>query len=253
MRAARSSFFTALFLSCAMSAAAAQTSAPQTSAPPASAPAPAPTPGPAQTSGPPAGYQLKDEFTVKSADGAFVIEQYYKDDPDFAWQFWVRHGGTFTLLDKHEDYPASFRFTNDNQWLVRTQKAGAGYSDLYLYKLGPAGFAPVTKKPISDLAWNYFYSRPESHKHPKPNLHISAGLVKGVVDNYKSLGEDWPANRYLVIGISGELDPTAHHGQTLEVTDWRVRYDLQTGKFDVPPDFAANNKKALIPKDLKDM
>ena len=206
----------------------------------------------AAPSAPPDGYQINSDFTETSPDGATTIEQYFKDDPDkgYSWQFWVRRGGTMSLLDSQEDYPAGFRFTNDAQWLVRTQKTGAGYADLYLYKLGPSGFARATKKPLSDLAWAYFYSRPESHAHPKPNLHISAGLVKGVPDNYKSLGENWPANRYLVIGLSGELDPTAHHGQTLEVTDWRVRYDLQTGKFDVPPDFAADNKKALIPRDL---
>ena len=207
----------------------------------------------AQPSGPPAGYAIDAEYTETSPDGAIVIEQYAKDDPDngYSWQFWVRRAGTMRLLDaKPADYPAGFRFTRNSQWLVRTQKAGAGYADLYLYKLGPSGFTPATKKSISDLAWAFFYSRPESHKHPKPNLHISAGLVKGITDNYKSLGEDWPDNRYLVIGLSGELDPTAHHGQTLEVQDWRCRYDLQTGKFDVPADFAANNKKALIPRDL---
>lgn len=207
----------------------------------------------AEPAGPPAGYELKPEFTEKSPDGATVIEQYGKDDPDngYSWQFWVRRVNTLQLLEpKPADYPAGFRFTNDAQWLVRMQKTGAGYADVYLYRLGPSGFVAATKKPLSDLAWAYFYSRPESHQHPKPNLHISAGLVKGVVDNYKSLGETWPANRYIVIGLSGELDPTAHHGQTLEVTDWRVRYDLQTGKFDVPADFAANNKKALIPRDL---
>ena len=207
----------------------------------------------AQPSGPPNGYQINSEFTEKSADGAIVIEQYFKDDPDngFAWQFWVRRGGAMSLLDpKPADYPADFRFTKNDQWLVRTQKTGAGYADLYLYKLGPSGFTPATAKPLSELAWAYFYSRPETHKIEKPNLHISANLVKGVPDNYKSLGENWPDSRYIVITLSGELDPTAKHGQTLQVQGWHCRYDLQTGKFDVPADFAANNKKALIPRDL---
>jgi hypothetical protein len=202
---------------------------------------------------PPAGYQINSEFTEKSPDGATTIEQYFKDDPDngYTWQFWVRRADTLALLDaKPADYPAGFRFTNNAQWLVRMQKTGAGYADLYLYRLGPSGFVAATKKPVSDLAWAYFYSRPEARKIARPNLHIFAGLVKGVDDNYKSLGETWPDSRYIVIGLSGDLDPTAHHGQIIEMDGWRCRYDLQTGKFDVPADFAANNKKALMPRDL---
>jgi len=30
---------------------------------------------------------------------------------------------------------------------------------------------------------------------------------------------------------------------------WHVRYDLETGKFDVPPEFRDDNPKALDPKD----
>jgi hypothetical protein len=32
-----------------------------------------------------------------------------------------------------------------------------------------------------------------------------------------------------------------------ERSDWRCRYDLQTGKFDVPPLFSDDNAKALTP------
>ncbi len=81
----------------------------------------------------------------------------------------------------------------------------------------------------------------------KPDLHISADLLKGVDDNYRWLGETWPDSRYVVITLSGDLDSNAQHGQIREVHGWRCRYDLQTGKFDVPSDFAANNKKALVP------
>lgn len=202
---------------------------------------------------PPADYKIDTQYTATSPDGATVIEQYGKDDPDngYSWQFWVRRQGALSLLEpKPADYPAGFRFTNNSRWVVRMQKAGAGYADLYLYRLGPSGFAAATKKPLSDLAWAYFKSRPETRNIERPNLHISADLLKGVDDNYKSLGETWPDSRYIVITLSGELDPNAHHGQIIQVHGWRVRYDLQTGKFDVPADFAANNKQALVPRDL---
>jgi hypothetical protein len=204
----------------------------------------------AQTAGPPAGYKIDTRFSVTSPDGATTIEQYAKDDPDngYSWQIWVRRQGAQSLLDaKPADYPAGFRFTNNSQWVVRMQKTGAGYADLHLYQLGPSGFVAATKEPLSDLAWEYFYRRPESRKIAKPDLHISADLVKGVDDNYKWLGESWPDSRYIVVTLSGDLDSNARHGQIREVNGWRCRYDLQTGKFDVPADFAASNKKALVP------
>ena len=34
----------------------------------------------------------------------------------------------------------------------------------YLYRLGPQGFVPATKKPLGDLAWAYFKSRPERRR-----------------------------------------------------------------------------------------
>jgi hypothetical protein len=64
-----------------------------------------------------------------------------------------------------------------------------------------------------------------------------AGLAKGTDENYRSMGVTWPDSRYLVIGLSGEVHSNSRHGQILSVGDWHCRYDLKTGKFDVPPDF----------------
>ena len=107
----------------------------------------------AQPAAPPAGYKIEEQYTQKSSDGAITIEQYLnKDTDDWKWQFWVRRQGAFTLLDPElADYPAGFRFTNDSKWLVRMQKTGSRESTLYLYRLGPQGFVPATKKPLGDL------------------------------------------------------------------------------------------------------
>ena len=89
-----------------------------------------------QPAGPPAGYKIDSEYTVKSPDGATVVEQYSKTDADgdYTWQFWARHGGTLTMLPPEQpDYSAGFRFTANSQWLVRMQKTGSGESSLYLY------------------------------------------------------------------------------------------------------------------------
>jgi hypothetical protein len=206
---------------------------------------------PCAPAGPPADYKINTDDTVISPDGTTTIEQYSKTDADgdFTWQFWARRKDTLTLLKPEQpDYAAGFRFTSDSQWLVRMQKTGAGYSDLYLYRLGPQGFAAATAKPLSDLAWAYFKTVPDSKKIKKPNLHIAADLVKGAEDNYRWMGEKWPDSRYLVISLSGDVDSNAHHGQLLVLRGWHCRYDLQSGKFDVPPDFAENNAKAIAPE-----
>lgn len=111
--------------------------------------------------------------------------------------------------------------------------------------MSPQGFVAATRKPLSDLAWAYFKSRPDSRKIRRPNFHIEADLVKGVDDNYRWMGETWPDSRYLVISLSGEVSPTARHGQLRSLRGWRCRYDLQKGRFDVPPSFADNNAKAI--------
>jgi hypothetical protein len=206
----------------------------------------------AQQARPASGYNINPEFTEKSPDGAITVEQYEnKETDDYKWQFWVRREGTFALLDPQPaGYPAGFRFTNDSKWLVRVQKTGSGESTLYLYRLGPQGFVPATKRPLGDLAWAYFKSRPEWREVKKaPEYHMSANLLKGTEENYRSLGVDWPENRYLVIGLSGDADvKTRKPMQTGVVNGWRCRYDLQTAKFDVLPLFSNDNAKALVPQ-----
>jgi hypothetical protein len=119
--------------------------------------------GSASAAEPVAGYKLNPELTEKSPDGAIIIEQYMKTtDDDAMWQFWIRREGRGTLLNAQPaGYPAGFRFTSGLRWLVRTQKTGAGYSTLYLYKSGAKGFVPATRQPIGDLAWDYLRKRPE--------------------------------------------------------------------------------------------
>lgn len=200
---------------------------------------------------PPAGYKLDPDHSVTSPDGATTIEQYAKIDADgdYTWQFWARHQDKLTLLPPQQpDYAADFKFTSDSQWVVRMQKTGSGEMSLYLYHLAPQGFAAATAKPLSDLAWAFLKTRPDWRKIRKPDFHFTVGLAKGVEDNYRSLGENWPDNRYLVLWLWGEVSPNDKHGQISSLRGWQCRYDLQSGRFDVPPDFAAINAKAIAPQ-----
>ena len=79
-------------------------------------------------------------------------------------------------------------------------------------------------------------------------LPVSAAAV-GVFFLGEGLGVDWPANRYLLIALWGDADVRGRKlMQTTVVNDWRCRYNLQTGKFDVPALFSADNAKAVVPK-----
>jgi hypothetical protein len=202
----------------------------------------------AQTVGPTADYKIQPEHASTSPDGTTTIEQYAKMDADgnYTWQFWARHQDKLSLLKPEQpDYAAGFRFTADSRWLVRMQKTGAGEASLYLYRMDRQGFVAATRKPLSDLAWDYFKRHPDSRKITRPNFHIATGLVKGTEDNYRSMGETWPDSRYLVIGLAGDVLPNSRHGQLRSLRDWRCRYDLQDGTFDVPRDFAENNATAI--------
>jgi hypothetical protein len=206
----------------------------------------------AQPAAPPAGYKINEEYTQKSADGATTIEQYLnKDTEDWKWQFWVRREGAFTQLEAElADYPADFLFTNDLKWIVRVQKIGSGTATLHLYRLMPQGYVPTSKRPLGELAWDYMKTRPDWRKIVKaPEYHESAYLLEGLKENYRGLGVDWPANRYLLIGLSADADVKGRKPmQTGVVNGWHCRYDLQTGQFDVPALFSRDNAKAVVPE-----
>jgi hypothetical protein len=208
---------------------------------------------------PRAGFKLGPEATVfKSPDRTMLIEQYAKNrkDEGLLYRFWTfdadhRHA---LLLNPGEDdgvagYAAGFRFSPDSQWLVRMQKLGAGYATLFLYRRKAYQFAPATARPLGDLAWDYFFSTPAStgmHRDPKDPYaldHATAGLVRGMEENYAWMGQHWPDSRYVVVSLSfdtqGEEKPSAW------IEGWQCVYDLKTGAFSVPPDFAENNAKAV--------
>ncbi|KRQ15974.1 hypothetical protein [Bradyrhizobium manausense] len=200
-------------------------------------------------SGPPPGFVLSDDadLAFTSPDGATKLEQYVKDAGDWEvkWQVWARRGDQMTELKPEQGYGAGFRFTADSQWLVRMQKTGSGEQDLFLYHAENGTFVGATRKSLSDLAWAYFYGRPETKHFAKLDFHISANLLKGTEKAYRWLGVDWPNNRYLVISLAGQYDKHPKNTIMKGLGGWQCRYDLKTGTFDVPEIFAKENAEAL--------
>jgi hypothetical protein len=206
---------------------------------------------------PGAGFKLNPEAIVfTSPDQGMRVEQYAKDSEDGGrlYQFWTfdadhRHA---SLLNPGEGddlagYAAGFRFSPDSQWLVRMQKLGAGSQTLFLYRRKGYRFSLATNKPLGDLAWDYFFTTPASKgMHPKDRHaldHAFVGLVKGMEENYAWMGEHWPDSRYVVISLSFDMQGEDIPGPW--IGGWHCVYDLKTGAFSVPPDFAENNAKAI--------
>lgn len=201
---------------------------------------------------PPDGYNIDKEYTQKSPDGALTIEQ-YQNKGDWTWQFWLRGKDTFAQLDPGAEpagYAADFIFTRDLKWIVRAQKIGSGTSTLYLYRLAPQGYVLASEKPFGELAWDYMKTTPDWRKLVKaPEYHDLAYLLDGFEQNYRKLGVKWPENRYLLIGLSADADVKGRKPmQTGVVNGWHCRYDLQTGKFDVPAMFSHDNARSLRPE-----
>ena len=142
------------------------------------------------------------------------VEQYSKDVKDWRglkdwrgplYQFWTFDSGRrhAFLLNPGEDddvagYAAGFRFSPDSQWLVRMQKLGSGSQTLFLYRRNGYQFSAATKKPLGDLAWDYFFTTPTSkgmHRDPENPYgldHAFVALVKGMEENYAWMGRIGP-------------------------------------------------------------
>ena len=199
------------------------------------------------------------EDTFKSPDNTLRIEQYSKDggDDGFSYEFWLfdKDHKNASLLNRNEDkdlagYPAGFRFSPDSKWLVRMQGTGAGFATLLLYKRDGDRFVSATKKPLGDLAWDYFFTQPASRgmpTDPEEQNHKRADLLKGMEENYAWLGVKWPDSRYVAITL--QFDIQGNDRKTPWIEGWRCVYDTQTGKFSVPAVFAAHNAQARqLPK-----
>lgn len=214
------------------------------------------TAAPASADGPGPEYKHLADETFTSPDGQARVEQYSTErDNDILYQFWIfdpQQRGS--LLNPGEDadlagYRAGFRFSPDSRWLVRMQKVGAGFHTLLLYRRDGNRFLPATAKPLGELAWDYLFSLPVSkgmQRHPEDAgvlNHAQVHLLKGLDDNYAWLGKHWPDGRYLVLSLSFDIQGQKKPSPWVE--GWRCVYDMKTGRFAVPPDFADDNARAL--------
>jgi hypothetical protein len=214
------------------------------------------TVAPASADGPGRQFKHLTDEAVASPDGRLRVEQYSRNvGDDVLHQFWTfdqKRRGTFLNRGEGADlagYAAGFRFSPDSQWLVRMQKLGAGYHTLFLYRRNGDRFSSATSRPLGDLAWDYFFGLPVSrdmHRDPKDPYslnHAQALLLGGLEENYAWTGQHWPDSRYLVISLSFDIQGEEKPSPWIE--GWRCVYDVKTGNFSIPSDFADHNARAL--------
>lgn len=214
------------------------------------------TVAPASADGPGSRFKRTADAPLNSPDGQLRVEQFSKPaGDDVIYQFWTfDRKQRASRLNPGEGadlagYAAGFRFSPDSQWLVRMQKLGAGYHTLFLYRRHGHRFSAATTRPLGDLAWDYFFAQPVSRdmkRDPGDRTslhHAQAHLLAGLGDNYAGIGQKWPDSRFLVISLS--FDVQGQETPSAWVEGWRCAYDLKTGKFSVPPDFAGHNAAAV--------
>ena len=73
--------------------------------------------------------------------------------------------------------------------------------------------------------------------------HAQVHLLKGLEENYAWLGQNWPDSRHLVLSLSFYIRGQEKPSPWIE--GWRCVYDLKTGAFSVPPEFADHSARAL--------
>jgi hypothetical protein len=132
------------------------------------------------------------EFVAKSPHGRFTITQHWVrpdyiasdtdcNDADCGWaavlQFADKSKAQVTLADQPEWYPwpADYRISPDEQWIIRDQKTGSGENALFLYHLMPDGQVWRLTTPIDDVVFATLF--PPLHRTRKDYYHLEVVLT----------------------------------------------------------------------------
>jgi len=97
----------------------------------------------------------------------------------------------------------------------------------------------ATKKPLGELAWDYFLNQPTARRmhrqaQDRDSLdHLQANLLKGMEENLRLAG---PAiGGQPLRGITLSFDSQGEKPKRPWIEGWRCVYDMKTGTFSVPP------------------
>jgi hypothetical protein len=132
------------------------------------------------------------QYVAKSPSGRFTITQRWvkpdfiatdKDcnDSDCGWQavlqFLEKSKGEATLADHPEWYawPAEYRISPDEQWIIREQKTGSGENALFLYRIGPDAQVWRMAQHLDDLIFATLLA--PLHRTREDYYHLEVAVV----------------------------------------------------------------------------
>jgi len=139
-----------------------------------------------------AGEPAPGEFDAKSPHDRFTITQHWVrpdyiasntdcNDADCGWsavlQFADKSKTQVVLADQPEWYPwpATYRISPDEQWIIRDQKTGSGENSLFLYHLTRDGQIWRLTTPIDDVVFATLLA--PLHRTRKDYYHLEVVLA----------------------------------------------------------------------------
>jgi hypothetical protein len=191
---------------------------------------------------PPSSFR-KIETVVEAPDGKFEIEQWWKRGGAQAgqdlYQTWLvpKTGSPVrlpevTLPSEWEvgdsgsvGFPSTFCFSPDGVYLFREQKIAHGVNGAYLYRRkGKLNYGVAV--PDLYIRASKFFTR---------TTRLQWANETGIVEF-----SAWKPNDILILKLRGYAD-----GKKSAVESWRCTYNPATGKFTIPANWKATNKKAI--------
>jgi hypothetical protein len=168
------------------------------------------------------------EFDAKSPHGRFTITQHWVrpdyiasntdcNDADCGWAAVLKFADTsraqVTLADQPEWYPwpAAYRISPDEKWIIRDQKTGSGENSLFLYHLTQDGQIWRLATSIDDAVFATLLA--PLHRTRKDYYHLRVVLASW----------DIPADR---VHLKAFATPNDKKDQLIDGR--KITYDLKT-------------------------
>jgi hypothetical protein len=169
-----------------------------------------------------------EPLVTKASSGRFTITQRWVkpdfiaadtdcNDSDCGWQavlqFADKSKREATLAAHPEWYawPADYRISPDEQWIIREQKTGSGENALFLYHVEPNGQLWRLAQPLDDLVFAFLL--PPLHRTRADYYHMEV------------LVESWDVAAGKV-HLRANATPNDKHEKAL-IRDRRVTYDFK--------------------------
>lgn len=188
-------------------------------------------------------YVVKPEYTLRSPNGTFRLEQraWVSEDNEWHWQTWIcpatKGTAAYPLRLWHGGelcWAGRFQISPDEKFIIHMQKTGSGDNYAEIFAPGRDGRFHSIHKPepspsLSDEAWKHFTE------------------ITGIPNAFYHAGTDFrgwePDGESVAISLDG-----TDVNERFFIRDWRLHYNLRSRKFFVTTDERTHNRSAIIAK-----